>query len=269
MIKTILSAIISIGLLIFAQALEAQESIDGTLNFQSDPAKKYSIYIPSSYDESAPNAMMLALHPLNTNRWDGEAWRDTLIDFAEANNLLVISPDGGSNGAIDDAIDTAFTTVMLDSMISWYNVDESNIYAIGFSWGGKTVYTYGLNHIDRFAGLMPIGAAINGTSEINGVASNAKDKNIYIIHGTNDSPNSRYYPLLDLMETEEACVNTNLLSGVGHTIDFPNRDAILTDAYQWLRDNACVLSSTDDLDQDILQFKIFPNPAKTNEQINL
>ena len=93
--------------------------------------------------------MMLALHPLNTNRWDGEAWRDTLIDFAEANNLLVISPDGGSDGAIDDAIDTAFTTVMLDSMISWYNVDESNIYAMGFSWGGKTVYTYGLNHIDN------------------------------------------------------------------------------------------------------------------------
>ena len=108
----------------------AQERIDGTLAFQTDPAKKYSIYIPSSYDANTPNQLMLGLHPLNTSRWDAESWCDTLIQFAEMNDLLLICPDGGSDGAIDDPIDTAFTTVILDSMLQWYAVDESQVLSL-------------------------------------------------------------------------------------------------------------------------------------------
>ena len=104
--------------------------------FQTDNFKKYSLYVPSSYDASVPQPLMLGLHPLNTNRWDGQAWRDTLIQFAEMNNLLLVCPDGGPDGRIDDAIDTAFTSVLLDSVATWYNVDheEKNI-LMGFQLG--------------------------------------------------------------------------------------------------------------------------------------
>ncbi len=247
--------------------LSAQTSIDGSFEFQSDPAKKYSIYVPTSYDEATPNTLMLGLHPFNVNRWDAQSWRDTLIYFAEENNLLLLCPDGGVDGKVDDAIDTAFTTVLLDSMQHWYNVDENAIYAMGFSWGGKTCYTYGLNHINTFAGIMPIGAAINGTSEILDVQAAAENKLFYLVHGSADSPNSRYFPLLDLLEENNACVNSMLLDGVNHTIDFPNRNDILSEALLWLKSTNCV-SQTSNPSEDV-NTNVFPNPVQTGQTLSI
>ena len=246
----------------------AQQRIDGNFSFQTDPAKKYSIYVPSGYDANTPHTLMLGLHPLNTSRWDGESWCDTLINFAEMNNLLLVCPDGGLDGAIDDPIDTAFTTVLLDSMNIWYNVNPEKIYAMGFSWGGKTVYTYGLNHIERFAGFMPIGAAVN-IGEVSGIEQNAAWHPFYLVHGSNDSPSQRFTPLKNAMENNNACVNSLLMPGVGHTIDFPNRNQILTDAFQWIDSVACVeTTSTIDLESNSA-IRIFPNPAKANQILQI
>lgn len=262
-VKNILILIIVIA---FAN-VNAQERIDGVLPFQNDPAKKYSIYIPSNYDVSVPNELLLGLHPLNVNRWDATSWCDTLINFAEMNQLLVVCPDGGSDGAVDDAIDTAFTSLILDSMEIWYNVDPDQIYAAGFSWGGLTTYTYGLNRFDRFAGFMPIGAAINGFAVINSISQNAKDKAFYIVHGSLDNPNTRFYPLVTGLESEGACVESNLLTGVGHTIDFENRDAILTEGLNWLRNQNCGVSSSDEIEKAIIQ--VLPNPIRSGQSLQV
>ncbi|MEM9544602.1 MAG: hypothetical protein AAGA77_01445 [Bacteroidota bacterium] len=213
--------------------------------FQGDPDKDYSIFIPSNYEEGEAIPAFLALHPLNTNRWNGQTWCEELTDFAETNGVFLICPDGGVDGKIDDPIDTAFTSFLLDSAFIWYDIDETKVYAIGFSWGGKTTYTYGLNHIDKFAGLLPIGAAIT-IGEINGIAEKAMDVPVYIVHGSLDSPNVRYFPLLEAMEDNGACVESNLLQGVGHTIDFANQVEILTEAYEFLKDNACATTSIEE-----------------------
>ncbi len=260
---TLLSILFSISIIF----IHAQERIDGTLSFQTDPAKQYSIYVPSTYEENTPNKLMLGFHPFNTSRWNSMSWCDTLIAFAETNNLLLICPDGGVDGKIDDPIDTAFTSMILDSMEVWYNVDDTQIYAMGFSWGGKTTYTYGLQHVERFAGFMPIGAAVN-VSEVNGISANAKDKPFYVVHGYNDSPSSRFYPLVNAMEEASACVETNLMSGVGHTIDFPNRNNILTIAFEWLETINCGETT---LSQEIneLTLSIFPNPIESGQNLQL
>jgi predicted esterase len=235
--------------------------INESMPFQSDPAKEYSIFIPSDYTEGDPIPAFLALHPLNTSRWNGQTWCEELADFAEFNGVMLICPDGGPDGKIDDAIDTAFTTFLLDSAFIWYDIDKTKLYATGFSWGGKTTYTYGLNHIEKFAGLMPIGAAIT-IGEINGIDANADDVPVYIVHGSLDSPNTRYYPLLSSMEDNGACVESNLLSGVGHTIDFANQVEILTEAYDYLKDNECVSTSVEEEDSNtnsILPYTLIKN----------
>lgn len=247
--------------------LVGQETIDQTLPFQTDPAKKYSIYVPSSYDENVPSKMMLGLHPLNTSRWNSTTWRDHLIDFVEENNLILICPDGGSDGKIDDPIDTAFTTVMIDSMIQWYNINEDKIFAMGFSWGGRTVYSYGLNHANRFAGYMPIGAAAQAFSGNESWFENAKDQPFYLIHGSNDSPSSRFTRFVNALERNDACVESNLLQGVGHTVDFANRTQIFTDAFNWLDSQECGVSSVDEKLNS--QVKVFPNPAKSGQILNI
>lgn len=224
----------------------AQTQINESIPFQSDDSKDYSLVIPSSYVEGSPVAAFLALHPLNTSRWNGETWCEELTEFAETNDLILVCPDGGVDGAIDDPIDTAFTTFILDSAMMWYDVDPTQVYITGFSWGGKTTYTYGLQHISKFAGLMPIGAAVS-ISEVTAISDAADGKPFYMIHGSLDSPNSRLYPLIDEMESNGACVESNLLAGVGHTIDFANQLEILTAGYDYLREQAdCGTTSVDE-----------------------
>ena len=249
-------------------SIAAQERIDGTFDFQTDPAKQYSIYIPSSYDENTSNRLMDGLHPWNTSRWNARSWCDTLISFAETNGLLLVCPDGGVDGQIDDPIDTAFTTFMLEYMIDNYNIDEGQIYAMGFSWGARTTYTYGLNHIDRFAGFMPIGAAINGTNEVSDIIQDANEKPFYIVHGSFDSPSIRYTPILNALVENGACVESLLMSGIGHTIDFPNRNQVLTDAFEWLVNVSCGVNSTNEIDLEG-EIKVFPNPVLKGSMIEV
>jgi len=214
--------------------------------------------------------MMLALHPLNTNRWDAISWCDTLIAFADANDLLMICPDGGLDGAVDDAIDTAFTSVILDSMMTWYNVDASKVYAMGFSWGGRTTYSYGLRNPNKFAGYLPIGAAIDGTNQVTGFLQNAADKPFYLVHGGNDSPSVRYTPMLNALNDNGACVESILMSGVGHTIDFPNRNTILTDAFQWIEAQVCGdVAPSAVVDVEELKGAISPNPVTIGQRVRV
>ncbi len=228
----------------------AQETIDGNFPFQNDPAKKYSIYIPSSYDENVPNKTILGFHPFNTNRWDAQSWRDTLIVFAETNDLILVCPDGGLDGRVDDPIDISFTTALLDSLDNWYNVDQSNKYIIGFSWGGRATYTYGLNNADEFQGFIPIGAAINGINEVAGGLQFAENEKFYIVHGSADSPSVRFTPVRDALINSNACVETNFLNGVGHTIDFPNRNNILSEAFAWVSNPAnCQVNNNSNLNE--------------------
>lgn len=250
--------------LLISNVCPAQEKIEGSFAFENDPEKKYALYVPSSYTEGTPNALMLGLHPFNVNRWDAISWRDTLTAFAEENQLVLLCPDGGDDGKVDDEIDTAFTSFLLDTIMSSYSIDHNNIYCMGFSWGGRTSYTYALNHPGIFKGVMPIGAAIDGTSLIDNVSSNASLMDFYVVHGSLDATNTRYFPLLEYLEDHDACHETILLNGVGHTIDFDNRNTILSEAYQWLKGDNC-FSSVQNVNQSII---ISPNPARSGQKIS-
>jgi predicted esterase len=249
-------------------ACAAQTRINGNFPFQSDPAKKYSIYVPAAYNAATPHRLMLGLHPLNTSRWDGESWCDTLINFAKTNNLLLVCPDGGTDGAIDDPIDTAFTSALLDSMQIWYNIDTKKVYVMGFSWGGKTTYSYGLSHAWRFAGFMPIGAATSGTNDVNGIIQHAAGKPFFLVHGSGDSPNNRFYPVRSALIANNAIEKDTLMPGIGHTIDFPNRNLILSMAYQWIDSVNCaqLTSVVPELEFES-KLDVFPNP--TNNVLNI
>lgn len=249
----------------------SQIRIDASFPFQSDSAKKYSLYIPSNYIPSVPHKLMLAFHPYNTSRWDGKSWCDTLKVFAETNGLILVSPDGGIDGKIDDPIDTAFTSALLDSMNVWYNINPMKLYVMGFSWGGKTTYTYGLYHSKKFGGFLPIGAAINGTTEVTGLLQNSTGKPFYIVHGSLDSPASRFYPIRDSLINRNAIVKYNFLSGVAHTIDFPNRNQILSVAYKWIDSVNCANIASGIYINSAFngQIQLYPLPLHKGEALNI
>ncbi len=235
-----------------------QSTIEGSF-MVDNTEKSYALYIPQDYDPTIANPMMLGLHPLNVNRWDAVSWRDTLVQFAESNKLLLVCPDGGPDGRVDDPIDTLFTSMLVDSIAQWYNIDEEEKYIMGFSWGGRTTYTYGLRRTPEFKGLLAIGAAVD-LSVIEDVLPMAQDQAIYVLHGNQDAVGVRYTPIVNALEDNGACVETLLLTGVGHTIDFPDRNNLLTEAYNSLRNSNCGLSSTSDTYNDKSEIYITPNP---------
>ncbi len=232
----------------------AQLKIDHSFSFRSIQ-KKYSLYIPSGYQNG--QAAVLALHPLNTARWNSTSWRDTLIAFAEANKVLLICPDGGPDGRIDDESDTAFTSVLLDSVQLWYPYHRDKLIAMGFSWGGRTVYSYGLSRPDLIYGLIPIGAAIDGMAQMQGKEQGANFRNVFIVHGANDDPANRYQPAKQFFARTSACVFDTLMAGIGHTIDFPDRNKILTRAYQKVWSHDCLTSSVSETNPSSGTMKIF------------
>ncbi|HHG84544.1 MAG TPA: T9SS type A sorting domain-containing protein [Bacteroidetes bacterium] len=249
--------------------LTAQTRIDADFAFQTDPAKKYSLYIPGGYNANTPHTMMVALHPYNTSRWDAKAWCDTLLVFAEANNLILMCPDGGLDGRVDDAIDTAFTSALMDSMALWYNINAAKVYCMGFSWGGRTTYSYGLRNPDKFCGYLPIGAAISTNTISASLFGQARNKGVYVVHGGSDNPNVRYWPAVNTLADSGAIVSSILLPGVGHTIDFANRNAILSTAFSWL-DSVCGAGPPVALVQaDEFHAGIFPNPVAVGQSLHL
>ena len=242
-IESVSQLIVLILGLVFLPGLIAQQKIDGSFSLNGAAPQKYSLYLASGFKPGG-NAV-LAFHALNTARWDSRSWRDTLIVFAEQNGLLLICPDGGPDGRVNDEEDTTFTSVLLDSVSLWYPFRKDLLVAMGFSWGGLTTYTYGLSHPEKFKGLIPIGAAINGDAEIKDLAVNANSKNIYLIHGSQDIPQTRYYPALQTFAKSSACLEDTLMAGIGHTIDFPRRNQILSSAYQWVLNNQCNVTGID------------------------
>lgn len=257
-------------LVLVYSSTSAQTKIDTTFNFQTDPVKKLSIYIPSSYSSASPNGLMLGLHPYNTARWNAKSWRDTLIVFAEENNLILLCPDGGSDGQVDDAIDLAFTSAMLDSIQNWYNIDTARTFCMGFSWGGKTTYSYGLQHPDKFCGYMPIGSTLT-VREVAAFKDNIKDEAIYIIHGQSDALSTRFTPIKKAMEDNGGIVNS-FVHNAGHTIDFPNRNEVMKTAFVWL-DSVCTykapIPNSIELEGNESGFLIYPNPISPGTSFNL
>ncbi len=70
-------------------SISAQQRIDGNFAFQSDPAKEYSIYVPSGYVSGTPHRLMLGLHPWNTSVWNSEMGMTLLADYGKFASLTL------------------------------------------------------------------------------------------------------------------------------------------------------------------------------------
>ena len=237
--KLLSSLLLFVGLV---SSLMGQTRIDSTLTFKKKE-KQFSVYLPSGAAEPQRLPLVVALHPFNPERWNAAAWCDTLMAFAEKEQVVLLCPDGGADGKVDDKIDTAFTTMLLNGAADWLPVNRKKTFLMGFSWGGRTTYSYGLQHPNDFAGYIAIGAAFGGGDYPSGF-KNATDKPFYLLQGANDHPDVRLFPLSDSLQKGGAYVQQQLLPKIGHTIDFKQRNECLSRAYHWVDSVSTDLSDT-------------------------
>ncbi len=268
--------LVTLGFGLSASLASAQVRLDSSFAFLNDPAKKFAVYVPSGYSPDVATKAMVAFHPLHANWGNSTTWCDILTPFAEENNLLLFCPDGGNDGRVDDAIDKAFTTALIDSVASWYSINPHKLFALGFSWGARATYTYGLDNAEKFAGFITIGAFINGTAQVGmNLLSRAQDKPFFIMHGDRDNTvnlATGFFPIRDALIDAGAQVNSLILQGVGHTIHFPDRDQRLTRAFRWVDSTSTALSVNIEDTPPLLPKPSFllsnlPNPFHRSTQI--
>ncbi|HRI00947.1 MAG TPA: T9SS type A sorting domain-containing protein [Saprospiraceae bacterium] len=219
----------------------SQKTIDVTAPIGNEK-RNFHYYIPTQYIPNETKAV-LAFHPYNPSRWTGKTWRDSLIDFAEQNNLMLICPDGGTDSKIEYPQDSIAIGMALQLQEAFYPYAKNELIALGFSWGGRTVYSFALNSPKQLQGYIPIGAAIDRLNPVVYSGSSGVKKKFYIIHGSGDDIQNRFYPIKNWLISEKACVQDSILPGIDHTFDFPNRNQILSAAYQHLMDSDCDLTN--------------------------
>ena len=265
--------VLYLALLWTPQIGQAQTQINDVLLVGSDPPVefKYSIVVPSGYDAAVPTTVAIAFHPFHPNWISAELWCSALADFAEAKNVLLLCVDGGDDGQIESTAERDFAITLLDAARGWYSVDEDRVFGIGFSWGARALYRVALDHKDRFAGVLTLGAYVQGLNPVGQNRINqAADLPFYIMHGDQDQVvnlATGFYPIRDALIAAGARVNSRVLEGVGHTFDFPSRDQAMMDGFNWLQAEAQSVQSTflDEMSPlprpGLHALSAYPNPA--------
>lgn len=259
-------------ILVIPILLPAQSRISETLPFGIKGEKSFSIYLPSEFDPQSPTTMIVAFHPFGTPDWNHESWRDLLIPFAEENQAILLCPDGGKDGRIDDQEDLDFTQLLIDSMINWYSIDPEHIYGMGFSWGARALLKSALDRPYTYNGLLLVGIAVEGAGEFRKDLHEAYNLPCYFIHGKQDALEKRFYPIKDELMVVGACTEFQLLEGVGHTIYFRGREKILMQGLTWLKQVKCQQPThfREPLVRRVDEIVIYPNPTvKANNLIQI
>ena len=131
--------------------------------------RTYLLYVPSSYDPTAPTPLVISLHgfvewPAHQMQISG--WNE----LADEYGFIVVYPSGtkfprrwqaGSRvgGSIDPRLDVNFISDLIDELQSNYNIDPSRIYANGLSNGGGMSFLLGCMLSNRITAIGAVAGA--------------------------------------------------------------------------------------------------------------
>jgi polyhydroxybutyrate depolymerase len=127
-------------------------------------------------------------------------WLTHFNQIADENGFIVVYPEGyksswadGSGlfpADLDYIDDVALTLALVDELKSQYNLDETRIYATGFSNGGFFVQRLACEATDRLAAIATVGASL-ATDTLNACAPNGTIP-VLMINGMDD-PSVAWY----------------------------------------------------------------------------
>jgi polyhydroxybutyrate depolymerase len=155
--------------------------------------RKYRTHLPAGYDGSLPTPLVLAFHMYGGNARMME-WLTHFNQVADENGFIVVYPEGYKNSWADgselfpadlDYIDdVAFTLALIDELKGQYNLDETRIYATGFSNGGFFAQRLACEATEHLAAIATVGASL--ASNTLGACAPEGSIPVLMINGTDD-----------------------------------------------------------------------------------
>jgi polyhydroxybutyrate depolymerase len=153
----------------------------------SGTSREYILKVPDGYDPNHPYRLIFGFHGAQYDaNWvaTGKPTSGTGVTLSgpwfgiesEANgSAIFVAPEKASGSQ-----DVAFVDAMVAQFKSQLCIDESRIFAVGFSMGAMMTITLGCNRSDVFRGIGPMSGQISGSCPTgNHIA-------YWASHGTND-----------------------------------------------------------------------------------
>lgn len=226
-----------------------------TMNHDGE-VREYDIFIPPGYTSSEQVPLVLNMHGFNASS-ESQATYSEFNQIADTARFIVVYPQGlvrtidtGQTGAHWNAYfgtevdDKGFLIRLMDQMIADYYIDESRIYATGWSNGGYMAYRLACEVSDRLAAV----ASVTGTMVFqqlpNCDPSNAVS--VLHIHGTNDKTvnyngSARSVGVPEVISTwlnNNNCSSSNVME-----INLPDLDPNDSSTVSKFEYNKCTLNS--------------------------
>lgn len=157
-------------------------------------ARTYSLYVPASASESAPAALVIALHG-GLGQGRSMATLSGFSQLADREGFLVAYPDGlrrhwrdgrtMPDGTVDAvADDVAFISALIDDAATLHALDTRRIYATGMSNGAIFSHYLALKLGNRIAAIAPVAGGI--ASEVAADFHPAAPVSVLMINGRDD-----------------------------------------------------------------------------------
>jgi len=178
--------------------------------------RAYVLYVPRDYTPNMAWPLIVSLHGVGERGDDGLFQTEVGIGrairrHADRFPCLVLMPQCSDKGFWDESIGDI--EVSMADVRKEYNVDAARICMTGLSMGGLATWTYGAQHTDLFAALMPI----CGGGKVEDAEALAKIP-IWALHGAADAivPPKKSQEMVEAVRAAGGAVKYTEFPGVNH-----------------------------------------------------
>ena len=204
----------------------------------------FTLVIPNGYSDENPSPLLFFFHGGGGSMVGSYAAREDLRVLCEARNWILCFPNGTNlNGytgsgsgwnavhccgpALQNNVDdVGFVETMIDTFTTVLNIDETRIYATGFSNGGMMTHRLAAEIPNRLAAVAPVASPIGGKTDS---LSNTTDT---------ISPQS-HIPIIDIHG--EADTNAQFYGGISSSSPIGRIDISFEESVKfWAGTNGCI-----------------------------
>ncbi len=208
--------------------------------------REYVVYLPPGYDGSTALPVMLAYHG-GGGTGQGHLALTQMPALADEHQFILVGPQGledddgdtiwNSEGPFSNGVDEiGFTSNMIDALTAEFAVDETRVYASGYSNGANMAWELGCLLSDRIAAVGPVAGSVwVWTLDL---CSPSRPVPVVSIHGTLDffNPYEGNEFSVGLIEASEYWVEQGEADPTPTIIDVPDTfpgDGSTVDHYIW------------------------------------
>lgn len=121
--------------------------------------REYTLKVPDNYDPSNPHRLVFGFHWLNGNMQNVVDGGYYGLEQLAQGSAIFVAPNGIDAGwANTGGRDIAFVDAILETVLGGLCVDESQIFATGFSFGGAMSYSVACSRPGEF--LLPLNSSL-------------------------------------------------------------------------------------------------------------